>query len=64
MKKIIETPRDKKQKSWQGAITKMGKQEEIATKLKPVEERDTQDREGQRRMTKERNIKTESFSVL
>ena len=32
-----------------------GKKGEIATKPKPVEEMDTQEKEGQRRMTKERN---------
>ena len=37
----------------------MGTQGEIATKPKPVEERDTQEREGQR-MTMERNINTEN----
>ena len=42
----------------------MGKGE-IATKLKPVEVRDTQQKKGQRKITKERNIKTENtFSVL
>ena len=49
----------------QGRIRKMGTQGEIATKPKPMEEIDTQKGEGQRKMTKERNIKTENtFSVL
>ena len=43
----------------------MEKQGEIATKPKPVEVRDTQEKDGQGIMTKERNIKTENtFSVL
>ena len=43
----------------------MGTQGEIATKRKPVEERNTQEREGQRRMTKKRNIKKENtFRIL
>ena len=43
----------------------MGTLGEIATKPKPVEESDTQERERQRRMTKERNRKTENtFSIL
>ena len=43
----------------------MRTQGEITTKPKPVEERDTLERERQRKMTKERNLKTENtFSVL
>ena len=54
-----------REKVGEGAIRKMGKQGGIAIKPKPVQLRDTQEREGQRRMTKERNIKTENtFSVL
>ena len=47
-------------KMGEGAIRKMRKQGEIATKPKLVEVKDSQEREGQRRMTKERNIKTEN----
>ena len=54
-----------REKVYEGAIRKMGTQEEIATKLKTVEEKGTQIRVRKRRMTKERNIKTENtFSVL
>ena len=43
----------------------MGTQKEIATKPKPVEERETKEREGQRRMTKKRIIKTKNtFRIL
>ena len=43
----------------------MGNRGEIARKLKPVGVRDTQGRAGQRRTTKERNIKPENtFTVL
>ena len=46
------------------AIRKMGTRGEIATKLKPAKETHSK-KEGQRKMTKERSIKTENiFSVL
>ena len=48
-----------REKVGEGASRKMGTQGEIATKPKPVEERDTQEREGQR-ITMERNINTEN----
>ena len=55
----------RREKLDEAAIRKMGKHGEIDTKPKPVEVRDTQEREEQRRMTKQRNIKTENtFSVL
>ena len=48
-----------------GPIRKVKTLAENATKLKPVEEKYTQKREGQRKMIKERNIKTENtISVL
>ena len=43
-------------------LGRLGNQGEIATKPKPVEVRDTQEREGHRRLTKEKNRKY--FHVL
>ena len=45
-----------REKVGEGAIRKMEKQGEIATKLKPVEVKDTQEREGQRRMREKHKI--------
>ena len=43
----------------------MEKLKEIANKPKPLEARDTQEIEGKRKMTQERNMKTEiTFSIL
>ena len=49
-----------REKIGDGAIRKMETHREIDTKPKPVEEKDTQKREGQRKMIKERKIKTEN----
>ena len=48
---MTETPRDKKQGERKQAIRIMGTRGEIATKPKPVQEK-----EGQRKITKEKNI--------
>ena len=46
-----------REKVGKGVIRKMGTQGEISTKLKPAMVKDTPKKEGQRKMTKERNIK-------
>ena len=46
-----------REKVGEGAIKKMGTQEEIATKLKPVEEKDTQKKRNKEKEKKHQNRK-------